>query len=198
MKKLSLLLALLMIISSCTLCACGNKKSSSDDDEDEGGTAYTGAEKVVVDALEDAYKKGDAEKYIESSLYYNLEFLEKIFEADYFNQVKAEVKEDIHNLEEEISEDAEDMAQRDDKGKTKITVKSTYCNKYDSNTKTYEKMLNRLNSKLKAGIEDSLEEVAIVGVLVMYEYTGNGDKKVRTETEKYTCFKVDGDWYIVG
>ncbi len=184
MKKISLLLAMLLCLAPLFV-ACG---------------ANSSPEKAVVAALDVLYGDGDAEAedYWAVAYNYNLELIELMDSeeaSDYKEMIRAAQKEkkSSFNSLEDMDETAED-AEFDD---WDFEYEILYCNTYEKGSDTFDAAIEDFEY-VDTDVEDYVEEVATVGVLVTRIFEKDDETFTSASVQTYSCYKIDGDWYIEG
>jgi len=183
MKKIALVLAMLLCLVP-VLSACGLGSSPKN---------------AVKQALDVKYGDGgeDVEDFYEVTLDYNLDVLEFLDDddekSDYKDEIRAaqkEVKKSLNSLE-----DIEDEMEEEDITDFDFSYEILYCNTYDDKSDYFDTLLKSFKYA-DTSVEDEVTEVAVVGVLLTTEYSDDDGDYTSVETDTFTLYKIDGNWYI--
>ncbi len=182
MKKICLLLAMLLCLVP-VITACG---------------ANSSPEKAVTTALEVMYGDGDAdpEDYWKVVYNYNLDLIE-LLDSD----EASDVKESIRAAQKEIKgtlnqfKDIEETLEEEDIDDWNFSYEIIYCNTYEKGSDTFDSFIESFKY-VDTDMEDHVTEVASVGVLLTYEYEKEKEDFTSSNVKNFTCYKIDGDWYI--
>lgn len=184
MKKLALILAMLLCLVP-VLSACG---------------ANSSPEKAVSAALDVKYGDGDAdpEDYYAVVLNYNLDVLDLMDDEDAAKSYKESIRESQKSIKDSLNsmEDMDENAEDQDIDDWSFEYEIAYCNIYDKGSDTFDSYVESF-IYANSSVEDSIEEVAIVGVLEYYEYSKDDCDYTNIESDSYVCYCIDGDWYVV-
>lgn len=182
MKKICLLLALLLCMAP-VLSACG---------------ANSSPEKAVLAALDVKYGDGDAdpEDYWAVVYNYNLDLIE-LLDSDEASTVKEGIRAAQKEMKASLNlyEDIEDKLEDEDIDDWDFSYEILFCNTYEEGSDTFDEAIKEFKY-VDTDIEDYVDEVAQVGVLMTTVYEKDGEEFTSVNTKTFSCYKIDGDWYI--
>lgn len=184
MKKISLILALLLCLVP-VLASCG---------------ANSSAEKAVKTAIDVKYGDGDAdvEDYWAVAYNYNLDILDLLDDKEEASDYKESIREARKSAKEMLNmyKDIDEMLEEEDIDKWDFDYEILYCDTYKKGD-AFDQYVESFGYANTA-IEDKIEAVARVGVLFTYEVKKDKDVEHSSDVETYTCYKIDGKWYVKG
>ncbi len=184
MKKISLLLALILCLVP-VLSACG---------------ANSSPEKAVKAAIDVKYGDGEAdvEEYWAVAYNYNTDILDLLTDKEEASDYKESIRESRKMAKEMLNlyKDLDDMMEEEEIDKFDFDYKVLYCDTYEKGD-TYDELVEEFGYA-NTDIEDKIEAVANVGVLFTYEMKKGKDVAHNSDVETYTCYKIDGKWYVEG
>ncbi len=185
MKKISLLLAMLLCLVP-VLGSCGANSSAKN------------AAKAAFDAY---FIDSDADAYFEVALEYNIDILKEYIDSDDVDDLKESVREAQKTTKDEIKEYWDFLTEDEDEGgygaddNYKVKGEVLSCEVYDSKSDAFDEAIKGFAYE-NTDLEDVVEEVALVNILMTVEYTVGDDDYTKATVKTYTCFNVDGNWYV--
>lgn len=182
MKKICLLLAVLLCCIP-VLSACG---------------AQSSAESVVTAALEARYVDFDYETMYELAHNYNVELYKELL-ADEDDVLKAEkdaISKRCDTLKSTIKA-AEKAADTYDDYTFEYEIR--YCKVYDEDDDAFDEIVkaSKFSGDGYSDMKNLIDEVAKARVVGEIIYTTDSDAEIISNIdETYTCYRIDGTWYI--
>ncbi len=182
MKKICLLLAMLLCLVP-VLSACG---------------ANSSPEKAVTAAIDVKYGDGDAdpEDYWAVVYNYNLDLVE-LLDSDEASDIKESIREARKEVKETLNqhEDMDEYMEDEELDDWSFKYEIIYCNTYEKGSDIFDNAISTFKY-VDTDMEDYVDEVAKVGVLFITEYEKDGETYTSSSTKDFSCFKIDGKWYI--
>jgi len=184
MKKIALLLALLLCLVP-VLSACG---------------ANSSAKKAASAAFEAYYIDGDAEAFFEVSADYNLELVKEYITSDKADSLKESIRSKQDSAKETIKEYWDRYTDSEKDGgmgaeDVDVSYEVLFVDTYDKKSDAFEKAMEEFTYN-DTDIEDEVTKVAHVGLLATITYTIDGDDYTDAAVRDFTCYCIDGNWYV--
>ena len=181
MKKIAMLLAMLLCLVP-VLSACG---------------AQSSAEGVVEAALQARYEDFDYETLQKIDYKCNKELFTELLDS---GEVLDELKKDIEDEREEIKTNLKSYKKTAEAAEDySVTYEIRYCNVYDEDDDAFDVILKKseFSEEGFGDVKDAIDQVARVRVIgeIIFE-NEDGLRMISNIAEIYTCYRIDGDWYI--
>lgn len=182
MKKICLLLAALLCCIP-VLSACG---------------AQSSAESTVVAAIEARYVDFDYEAMYELAHNYNVELYKELLEGedDVLKAEKDSISKKCDTIKSTIKAEEKFAEKVDD---YEFTYEVRYCKSYDEDDDEFDVVVksSKFAKEGYSDMKDLIDEVADVRVVGEFIITNeDGDEFISNFDKNYTCFRIDGTWYV--
>lgn len=185
MKKISLILAFILCLVP-VLSGCG---------------ANSSAKNAAKAAAAARYVDQDTAAFFEVAVDYNVDILKDYLDSDDAEAMRTKVRENQDRVKESIKKQWDHITESEKEGglggdDLKVKVGNViYCNEYEAGSEAFDNAMKGFIYD-NTDVEDYVEKVAKVGVLLTVTYTVDGQKFTEAGVQNYTCYCIDGNWYV--
>ena len=141
--------------------------------------------------------KENADDYWKVAFEYNLDILALLDDEDVADKWETDIRAAQKDAKKGLNqmEDIEDFMEDMKYDDYDFSYEVIFCNVYDEDTKEFDKVMEKFRY-VNTDMEDYVTEIAHISVLERAEWEYDGEDYTKVNTVDYTCYRIDGDWYV--